>query len=273
MDLTASIRLKIDVLRGSKTTRFNALSSAIERDVAMLSQQSAELFSKLEDALEEDLLPKSDADDTRKENVNERDKQSAFEEEESMAVQDESREQVALLPEEEDYQVHYGEENEHYAAYDIPRQEAQQVALAGPSAMPVPVITPKEEPTIHLPVSVTKSPDSLVSYLRSRAQETQKSVAEKNVALTQLRSKHESAMKRLDKLQSELEKVSQKWEEEERDRIQTESTTALGKRKREDEEENPRPSWKKVGQKGLEWGVVFGFGIASYVGISKFQQG
>src|SRR5437773_8228986 len=56
MDLTAAIRLKIDSLRTAKTTRYHALSSTIEREVALLTNQSADLFTKLEDALEADVL-------------------------------------------------------------------------------------------------------------------------------------------------------------------------------------------------------------------------
>jgi hypothetical protein len=79
-------------------------------------------------------------------------------------------------------------------------------------------------------------------------------------------------MKRLDKLQSELEKVSQKWEAEERARIQSESTTALGKRKRDEEDTTVAKRWKTLGLKGMEWGVLFGIGVASAVGMSKLNQ-
>ena len=79
-------------------------------------------------------------------------------------------------------------------------------------------------------------------------------------------------MKRLDKLQTDLEKVSRKWEEEERARIQSESTTALGKRKREGQDTQGRPSWKKIGLKSVEWGVVFGVGVLGTMGINKFQH-
>src|SRR5438046_9598794 len=61
MDLTAAIRLKIDRLRTAKTTRYNALSSAVEREVAMLTHRSAALFTKLEDALEANVLGNSSA--------------------------------------------------------------------------------------------------------------------------------------------------------------------------------------------------------------------
>jgi hypothetical protein len=79
-------------------------------------------------------------------------------------------------------------------------------------------------------------------------------------------------MKRLDKLQSDLEKVSQRWEAEERARIQSESTTALGKRKREDTDDGARKMWKVWGLKGVEWGVLFGVGVASAMGVSKLNQ-
>jgi hypothetical protein len=82
-------------------------------------------------------------------------------------------------------------------------------------------------------------------------------------------------MKRLDRLLSDLEKVSQKWESEERERIQTESTTALGKRKRDEEDTTTATAakrWKTFGLKGIEWGMLFGIGVVSAVGVSKLNQ-
>jgi flagellin-like hook-associated protein FlgL len=118
----------------------------------------------------------------------------------------------------------------------------------------------------------TKTPESVVAYLRKRAQETQTLLAEKHAALTELRKKHDIAMKRLDKLQSDLEIVSQKWESEERARIQSESTTALGKRKREQDDVPTTKRWKAFGLKGIEWGVLFGIGVASAMGVNKINQ-
>lgn len=245
MDLTAAIRLKIDRLRTAKTTRYNALSSAVEREVAILTHRSADLFTKLEDALEANVLGNSSAspDELKKEDEGE---EVTEEDVDGEIVTDESsiRDRHA-----ENAQEAYEVEEERETYYDH-EQEVPAVAID--------------------PANIKNS----VTDLRIRAQETQKLLAEKHAYLAQLRTKHDHAMKRLDKLQADLEKVSERWEMEERTRIQTESTTALGKRKREEteDEEGPRKNWKMWGIKSVEWGVLFGVGVVSAVGMSKLQH-
>src|SRR5271163_4007600 len=92
MDLTAAIRHKIDRLRAGKTARFNALSSAIEREVALLTHQSADLFTKLEDALEADVLGDNAADEEMEMDKELR-KEEDEEEEEEEEVDESLREQ------------------------------------------------------------------------------------------------------------------------------------------------------------------------------------
>ena len=245
MDLTAAIRLKIDRLRTAKTTRYNALSSAVEREVAMLTHRSADLFTRLEDALEANVLGNSSANPEELKKEDEGEDVTVAEDVDGEVGTDESsiRERHA-----ENAQEVYETEEGRETYYDH-EQEAPAVAIDA----------------ANIKNSVTD--------LRTRAQETQKLLAEKHAYLAQLRTKHDHAMKRLDKLQADLEKVSQKWETEERTRIQTDSTTALGKRKREEtEEEDPRKNWKTWGIKGVEWGVLFGIGVVSAVGMSKLQQ-
>jgi hypothetical protein len=138
-----------------------------------------------------------------------------------------------------------------------------------------------DESTTSLPPTTTDllpKPDSshpsesLVSYLRSQAQHTQSTLAEKRAALAHLRQKHDLAMKRLDKLQGDLERVAQKWEAEERDRIQSESTSVIGKRKRDDSQEGePTGKWRRMGLRGVEWSVLFGVGVVSAIGINKLN--
>src|SRR5579862_1146873 len=90
MDLTAAIRSKIDSLRTTKTIRYNALSLAVEREVAVLTHRSAQLFTKLEDALEADTLGKSeDADNLNGEEV---EKEGIVEEEEEKVEEQTNRE-------------------------------------------------------------------------------------------------------------------------------------------------------------------------------------
>jgi len=249
MDLTASIRLKIDRLRTAKTLRFTALSTAIEREVGYLTNQSADLFSKLEDALESSVLGNTEIleHELAKTIVSDEDVEDKFATDESSVRQD-------VPPYEE----------------GLEKTPAEYYGINEPVDQPPVVVSPVE---VVVPV---KPSDSAVSELRKRAQETQTLLAEKHAALTQLRSKHEVAMKRLDKLQTDLERVSQKWEAEERARIQTESSSALGKRKREDADEGDtdgiKKSWKAWGLRGIEWGVLLGIGVASTVGINKLNQ-
>lgn len=311
MDLTAAIRLKIDRLRNSKTTRYNALSTSIERDVAILTQRSAELFTKLEDALETTIMGKSDELEEL---------MAIKEEEDDMGDEERGDDKVVESPPEggkhteradEIYDVDEDKEGYYANEMDIsyghpqgsrsyyePPIESKSTSTSLYAGIRPPSRTPslstkppqKDDTTtattnpgtaipatsdIHPPSksSITKSPESPVAYLRRRAQETQTALAEKHAALTELRKKHDLAMKRLDRLQADLEKVSQKWESEERDRIQAESTTALGKRKREEETsttDNKR--WKTIGLKGIEWSVLFGIGVASAMGVSKLNQ-
>ena len=245
MDLTAAIRLKIDRLRTAKTTRYNALSSAVERDVAILTHRSADLFTKLEDALEANVLGNSTATPEELKKEEEGEEVTVEEDVDGEVVTDESsiRDRHA-----ENAQEGYEVEEERETYYDHEQE--------------VPAVPVYE-------ASIKNS----VTDLRTRAQETQKLLAEKHAYLAQLRTKHDHAMKRLDKLQADLEKVSEKWEMEERTRIQTESKSALGKRKREEtEEEGPRKNWKTWGIKGVEWGVLFGIGVVSAVGMSKLPH-
>jgi hypothetical protein len=247
MDLTASIRSKIDRLRNAKTLRFTALSTAIEREVGYLTTQSADLFSKLEDALESSVL----------------DPTAEFAEHDvakTILSDDEGEDKFATDESSVRHEPPYEMEDEKPHEYYDPEPVEPAV-----SVNPVDVVVP-----------VTPNDDSVVSELRRRAQETQTLLAEKHAALAQLKSKHEIAMKRLDRLQTDLERVSQKWEAEERLRIQTESTSALGKRKREDGDEAPvegvKKSWKTWGLRGVEWGVLLGIGAVSAVGLNKLNH-
>jgi hypothetical protein len=258
MDLTAAIRFKIDRLRSAKTARYNALSSAIEQEVAILTQRSAELFTKLEDALEASVLGNST--DTEKFKTL---KEQEVKKEGDVVEEDGEADEKVMTDEssiKEPIQDLYDIEEEK-DVYDDHESEV-------PANTNIPV-------TNDVVVATTRAPTFHVSGLRSRAQETQTQLAEKHASLTILRQKHDIAMKRLDKLQFDLEKVSQKWEAEERRRIQTESTSALGKRKREDQDddgEGPRKTWKRLGIKGVEWGVLFGIGVVSAVGLNKLQH-
>lgn len=253
MDLTAAIRLKIDRLRTAKTIRYNALSSAVEREVALLTHRSADLFTKLEDALEADVLGNRTINPEELKKEEDAGEEVPIEEngDGKEAVTDETsiRGQSDIPPEVRDID----EEKEEYCDHESELPYATAVAVVDDAN--------------------TKSSNSGVNDLRKGAQETQLLLAEKHAYLAQLRTKHDHAMKRLDKLQADLEKVSQKWEMEERTRIQSEST-ALGKRKRDDsgEDEGPRKAWKTWGIKGVEWSVLFGIGVISALGMSKVQQ-
>jgi len=304
MDLTAAIHLKIEHLRNAKTTRYNTLASALERELALLTHRSAELFTKLEDALEANMTEQSeDLEHTK-----------GIKEEEEMDVEDGEEDPKIVTSEsttrdkqsdtiQEPYDVDEDQEYDedvapkyytrphHPRAYYEPVTSMQTSTTLYTSNRPTSrssslssKLPPKQGDSITnaaipttsdiLPISniaESKPPEYLVSYLRSQAQETQNLLTKKHVALAQLRQKHDAAMKRLDKLQSDLGKVSQKWESEERARIQSESTTALGKRKREEDgSDDTQRRWKNWGKKGVEWGVLFGFGVASAVGLSKF---
>ena len=263
MDLTASIRIKIDRLRSAKTARYNALSTSIEREVTLLTHRSAHLFTKLEDALEANVLGNTtDTEELKK-----------FKEEEEEREEEDGGGgggEGDIVTDESSIREKHSENVQE--VYDI--DEEKEINYDQESDVPA-TTSAIHEPVVNISV---KPSDTLVSELRSRAQETQSLLAEKHSSLTLLRQKHDIAMKRLDKLQADLEKVSQKWEAEERMRIQNESTSALGKRKqREDEDndalENPhRKGWRTWGIKGVEWGVLFGIGMASAVGMSKFQH-
>ena len=249
MDLTASIHLKIDRLRTAKTLRFTALSTAIEREVGYLTNQSADLFSKLEDALESGVLGNTEIPEHElAKTIN------SDEDVEDKFVTDESSVRQDMPPYDE----------------GLEKTPAEYYGINEPVDQPPVVLNPVE---VVVPV---KPSDSAVSELRKRAQETQTLLAEKHTALAQLRSKHEVAMKRLDRLQADLERVSQKWEAEERTRIHAESSSALGKRKREDGDDEAvdgvKRSWKAWGSRGIEWGVLFGIGVASAIGINKLNQ-
>jgi hypothetical protein len=304
MDLTAAIHLKIEHLRNAKTTRYNTLASALERELALLTHRSAELFTKLEDALEAKVLEKSDElEDTKgiKEEEIEMDVEDG-EEDPKMVTSESTRDKQSDtmqepydVDEDQEYDQdvaakYYNRPTESRDYYD-PVTSMQTSTSLYPSNRPPSrssslssKLPPKRGDSITnaaipttsdiVPLSKiaeSKPPEYLVSYLRSQAQETQNLLTKKHVALTQLRQKHDAAMKRLDKLQSDLGKVSQKWESEERARIQSESSTALGKRKREEDgSDDMQKKWKNWGKKGVEWGVLFGFGVASAVGLSKF---
>lgn len=308
MDLTAAIRLKIDRLRNSKTVRYNALSTSIEREVALLTQRSAELFTKLEDALEASVIGKSDdLEDLKiKEEEEIGEEQDGDDKMDDSPVREKQTEHInEIYDVDEDKDIYYGNEmdGKYYDRrqdtrnYYDPVIESKPISTSLYSGVRPPSRTPslstkppqKQDDTttattnagtaipamsdIHPPSKSNdaKSPESVVAYLRKRAQETQILLAEKHTALTELRKKHDIAMKRLDKLQSDLEHVSQKWESEERARIQSESTTALGKRKREEDDEPMTKRWKAFGLKGIEWGVLFGIGVASAMGVSKLN--
>lgn len=313
MDLTAAIQLKIEHLRNAKTARYNTLATALERELALLTRRSAELFNKLEDALEANVLEKSDdLEGTKgfKEEETEMDVDDA-EEDPKMTTSESTTRDRQPETVQDPYDVDDGNDQEYdqdaeakyYNRLTEPRDYYDTVtpsmhASTGPYDRVRPpsrsstlssklaakrgdsiangVTSTSAIPTANDIVSTSKITEAkpsgeLVSYLRSQAQETQNLLSKKHIALTQLRQKHDAAMKRLDKLQSDLGKVSQKWESEERARIQSESTTALGKRKREeDDSEDTQKRWKNWGKKGVEWGVLFGIGVASAVGISKF---
>src|SRR5271156_6805 len=309
MDLTTSIRLKIDVLRKSKIARYNALSASIERELGVLTERNAEIFAKLEDALEADVLGKPEDLDALKRikegfEKNEIVEEQEYEEvggvDESLIREDNGSEAQGPAPPappqvpEQEYDQYYDENGRYYhprrsGRYD-PVADAKQSPVVVKQATPSPpqtshkrddtatttattndVPTPAVPQTNNVPSVTEAKGESPVSYLRSRAQETQRLLAEKQQSLTQLKQKHELAMKRLDKLQSELENVSEKWEAEERARIQSESKTVLGKRKRDDDEAD-HARWKTWGLKGIEWSLLVGLGIASAVGMNKFQQ-
>ena len=289
MDLTAAIRHKIDRLRTSKTNRFNSLSSAIEREVALLTRQSAELFTKLEDALEEDVLGSSEdlgemkrlkeEEDIKKDGagVEQEDGDDKDASDESLPIKDkhsETGQEGYDSDEERDTYYDHGVDGKQppapYSAVHRQRSHTPSTSAAKQDDTVSNTVGPPIA-TVDV-VRSHKQAESLVSYLRSRSQETQNLLAEKNLALAQLRQKHDIAMKRLDKLQSDLEKISQKWEAEERARVQTESKSALGKRKREEDDvEGHARRWKTWGLKGVEWGVLFGIGVVSAVGMNKFQ--
>lgn len=272
MDLTASIRLKLDRLRTAKTARFNALSSAIEREVALLTNQSADLFTKLEDALEVDVLG-DNASDGEKEVDKEVDK-----EEDEVEDGDGKESLRELAPEvydvigDEEKEANNDPEYDYYYGRSREKSRTPSIAAKPPPAK-------QEDATTINSLIIKKTSDtssSSVADLRSRAQATQTLLAEKHASLVQLRQKHDLAMKRLDKLQSDLEKVSQKWEAEERARLQSESVSVLGKRKRDAEdagEPDRRERWKQWGFKSVEWGLVFGFGVVGgTVAMSQFRQ-
>jgi hypothetical protein len=285
MDLTAAIRFKIDRLRAAKTARFNALSSAIEREVALLTHQSADLFTKLEDALEADVL----GDNTVDEDM-EMDKELGKEDEEeedeevdesllrAQRVSDKLAREVYDVIGDEDKEAHHNDPEYDYY-YGRSREKSRTPSII--AAKPPPNTTTKQEDstTVNSTVVIVKKPSdppSSVGDLRSRAQTTQTLLAEKHSSLVQLRAKHDLAMKRLDKLQSDLGKVSQKWEAEERARLQSESVSVLGKRKRDVEDagepERRDDGWKRWGLKSVEWGLVFGFGVVGgTVAMSQFR--
>lgn len=278
MDLTASIRLKLDRLRTAKTARFNALSSAIEREVALLTNQSADLFTKLEDALEVDVLGDNEIDgemDADKEEDKEEDEVEDGDVKESLRepkMSDMLAPVVYDVIGDEEKEANNDPEYDYY--YGRSREKSQTPSIA---AKPPP--TKQEDAMTINSLIIKKTSDtsfSSVADLRSRAQATQTLLAEKHASLVQLRQKHDLAMKRLDKLQSDLEKVSQKWETEERARLQSESVSVLGKRKRDAEdagEPDRRERWKKWGFKSVEWGLVFGFGVVGgTVAMSQFRQ-
>jgi hypothetical protein len=302
MDLTAAIHLKIEHLRNAKTTRYNTLASALERELALLTHRSAELFTKLEDVLEANVLEKSDdLEDTKELKEEEIEMDVEDDEEDPKMVTSESTtrdkqsdtvQEPYDVDEDQEYDQdveakYYNRPTESRPYFDPVTSIQTSTTLYRPpsrasslsSKLPAKQgdsITNAAIPTTSDIVSTSKiveskPPEYLVSYLRSQAQETQNLLTKKHIALAQLRQKHDAAMKRLDKLQTDLGKVSQKWESEERARIQSESTTALGKRKREEDgSDDTQRRWKNWGKKGVEWGVLFGFGVASAVGLSKF---
>jgi hypothetical protein len=309
MDLTASIRSKIDVLRTAKTTRYNALASAVEREVVILTHRNAALFNKLEDALEADVLPKPEGMEKLKEEEGEFEPVGEEEEEgESVAAPSNSikGKHTVTVPDEyhidEDVKdMYYGTDaaskyyephTEGKGYYDpIETRHAPTSLYAGirpPSRTPslaskAPAKKPEESITTAPTVpsvtdlailakpSIDSDEDGSVASLRKRAEETQSLLSDKHTFLSQLRQKHDMAMKRLDKLQTDLEKVSQKWEEEERTRIQSESTTALGKRKREEDGAGGK-NWKKLAIKSVEMGIMIGVGVVGTLGMEKFQR-
>ena len=309
MDLTAAIRRKIDRLRNAKTTRYHALTTAVERELVVLTGRSTDLFTKLEDALEADVLGKSEEGDKLKDDLMETEAGNDEEEEEKVEeqpIRGKHTETVPEVYEEEvsedvkdmyygkDAELNYydrrGDSNGYYEPVE-PRQPTTSLyaGIRPPSRTPslstkAPqrkhddvTTTTTKAPSITDQVPTTKPSDAesemSVTVLRSRAQETQDLLVEKQSFLLQLRQKHDLAMKRLDKLQADLEKVSQRWEEEERARIQTETTTALGKRKRDEEDaQGSKKNWRNIGLKSVEWGVFFGIGVVSAMGMNKFQH-
>jgi hypothetical protein len=312
MDLTAAIHLKIEHLRNTKTSRYNTLAASIEREVATLTRRSALLFSKLEDALEADVLDKLDDLEDMKEEDTEMDVIAEEDEDAGKGANSDSptrdkhtdtMQEIYDVDDDKDidydqdmeakYYDHPSESKEYFNPVISSRQASTSLYAGIRPPSRTPSLSSKAPPkqddvvtngvnnntaitTVNDLVPASKSSESkppVVSYLRSKAQETQTLLAKKNISLTQLRQKHDLAMKRLDKLQSDLEKVSQKWEAEERARIQTESTTALGKRKREEEDagDGSHKRWKNWGKKGVEWSALFGLGVVGAVGLSKFS--
>jgi hypothetical protein len=317
MDLTAAIHLKIENLRSAKTSRYNTLAISLEREVATLTQRSALLFTKLEDALEADVLDKLDDFEDMKKFKEEDTEMDVIAEEEEEAgkggngdspVRDKHTDTTNEIYDVDDdkdidydqdiegkYYDHPSESKDYFNPVISARQASTSLYAGIRPPSRTPSLSSKAPPkqddaipsginsntaisTVNDAALTSKSTESkppvpIVSFLRSEAQKTQALLAKKHISLTQLRQKHDLAMKRLDKLQSDLEKVSQKWEAEERARIQTESTTALGKRKREEEDagDASQKRWKNWGKKGVEWGVLFGVGVVSAVGLSKFS--
>jgi hypothetical protein len=255
MDLSAAIRNKIHELRSAKTTRFNALAEGLEREIKVLTKRNAEVFVKLEDAIEGDgvevVVAKEEAEDT------DGGIQVEYEESEDVGKGTHTEEGDLFVEE-----VHEDQDE----CYHRPREQVSLYAGIRP---------PTPTPSLHKPPAPTKPDDaivpdpSLLTSLRTQATETQALLKEKHRSLAHLRQKHASAMKRLDKLQADLERVSRQWESEEQLRIQNES---VKKRKREDEGEASRGGWKRLATKGVECAVMFGVGVVTAVGVDKLRQ-
>lgn len=256
MDLTESIRAKIDEIRSKKTTRHTTHVGSVEQDIASLTATSSRLYLELEDALDnfetdvakEPVKQISDASPTKS-----LAKQLLAAPLVSTQAWD-ARELCSASKTHSDL-----DEEEDQTDTKLPdasgfQQERIDAAVDGESNL---VLVTGPFPDQELVVRSA----SRVENLRCQAAEVIDTLQERRNHLQECRNRFAANLARLEKLEDNLCTISGEWETEERDRLTTEVYSTQKRKAAESLEQKER---KRVLIRACEVGALVAVGAVAH---------
>ncbi|OLL21977.1 hypothetical protein NEOLI_001789 [Neolecta irregularis DAH-3] len=228
MDLTENIRAKIDDIRRSKTARYTSTCVTVQDRISKLTQLSANFYSKLEDALEQETTslkpaksnsPVSKRDSTEitfQADVNDRSSTGATE------IDHEEGHYLDPVPVTYDQYITGNYKQNHHN---------------GEEATVKHFTTNHPESQAIIPTTDSHSKSDVVS-LQQDAFATSALLDENRKKLIAIRECYADTLARLDRLENDLTRISKQYEKEEQARLtsSTNSSPISKKRKREDDD-------------------------------------